>query len=320
MLPVELLQVSQLTIHAADTGKVGIQNQKTTLIDVLVQMHTKSREVRFTESSLLAIQLFKQRLHMSGLLGSRNEGIKMLVKSHQPRFILFPHRHIRKHQRSINRIIEQSHSPKSLLHHPAFIYHTVNLLRAFVLIDIYHQFMPAGTRFPVDSPVVISLYIFLDLLKFRLMAYPADTLDTQFGKVITHCQQFVSVKHQIGRIYLDILRLPTSVPTGNQPDFVGYKYTDLPERIYSATGRTKMVTDCFPLVWLKGGPETDIPILEDKRYFIYDLQRERTRISTFDTNAHFIVIAIGETVGTSTECLNPLGTVENISVCRYQHE
>ena len=81
-----------------------------------------------------------------------------------------------------------------------------------------------------------------------------------------------------------------------------------------------MVTYCFPLVRLKGSPETDIPILEDKRYFIYDLQRERTRISTFDTNAHFIVIAIGETVGTSTECLNPLGTVENISVCRYQHE
>ena len=69
-----------------------------------------------------------------------------------------------------------------------------------------------------------------------------------------------------------------------------------------------------------GLTETDIPILEDKRYFIYDLQRERTRISTFDTNAHFIVIAIGETVGTSTEYLNPLGTVENISVCRYQHE
>ena len=37
-------------------------------------------------------------------------------------------------------------------------------------------------------------------------------------------------------------------------------------------------------------------------------------------DAHFIVIAIGETVGTLTECLNPLGTVENISVCRYQHE
>lgn len=57
------------------------------------------------------------------------------------------------------------------------------------------------------------------------MAYPADTLDTQFGKVITHCQQFVSVKHQIGRIYLDILRLSTSVPTGKQPDLVGHKYT-----------------------------------------------------------------------------------------------
>ena len=55
MLTVEPLQVSQLAIHAADTGKVSIQNQKTTLIDVLVQMHTKSREVRFTKSSLLAI-------------------------------------------------------------------------------------------------------------------------------------------------------------------------------------------------------------------------------------------------------------------------
>ena len=59
MLTVEPLQVSQLAIHAADTGKVSIQNQKTTLIDVLVQMHTKSREVRFTKGSLLAIQLFR---------------------------------------------------------------------------------------------------------------------------------------------------------------------------------------------------------------------------------------------------------------------
>ncbi len=64
------------------TGEIGIQNQKTTLVDVLVQMHTKSREVRFTKSSLLAIQIFEQRLHMSGLLGSRHESVEVFIESY----------------------------------------------------------------------------------------------------------------------------------------------------------------------------------------------------------------------------------------------
>ena len=150
------------------------------------------------------------------------------------------------------------------------------------------------------------------------MAYPADTLDTQFGQIITHCQQFIPVKHQVGRVYFDILWLPTRVPTRKQTDLTGYKYADLSERVNAATGRAKMITDRFPFVRLESRPEADIPILEDKRYFIYDLQRDRTRISTFDTDTHFIIIPIGETVSTSTGCLNPFGLIESISICQHK--
>ena len=41
VLAVQLLQISQLAIQAADAGKIGIQHQKTAFVDALVQMYAQ---------------------------------------------------------------------------------------------------------------------------------------------------------------------------------------------------------------------------------------------------------------------------------------
>ena len=51
---------------------------------MLVQMNTKSGEIRFAKSSLLAIKIFEQCLHMSGLLGSRHKGVEMFIEVTRP--------------------------------------------------------------------------------------------------------------------------------------------------------------------------------------------------------------------------------------------
>ena len=56
--------------------------------------------------------------------------------------------------------------------------------------------------------------------------------------------------------------------------------------------------------------EIDIPLLEDKRNLVDNLQRDGTRITIFHTDSHFVFIAIGETVGTVTFCLNRVGTIK----------
>ena len=209
---------------------------------MFVQMHTKSREIRLSESSLLTIQILQQRLHISRLPGSRDKSIEVFIKGHQSGFVFFPHGNIRKHQRSINRIIQQSHPTKSLLHHPSFIYHIVNLLRTFILIYIHHKLMPACTRFPVNRTIIVSLYILFDLFKLRMMSHPANTLYSQLGQIITHRQQFILMKHQIRRIHLDIQRFRTGITTGNQPNPSGHKNSDIPKRINTATGRTQTIS------------------------------------------------------------------------------
>ena len=62
------------------------------------QVHAQGGEVGFPESGLLRIKTFEQSLHLPRLLGSRDKGIEMFVKSHQPRFIIFTYSHIRKNK------------------------------------------------------------------------------------------------------------------------------------------------------------------------------------------------------------------------------
>lgn len=50
---------------------------------MLVQMNTKSGEIRFAKSSLLAIKIFEQCLHMSGLLEAGTKGVEMFIESYQ---------------------------------------------------------------------------------------------------------------------------------------------------------------------------------------------------------------------------------------------
>ena len=170
--------------------------------------------------------------------------------------------------------------------------------------------MPAGTCLPVYRPVIIPFDVFLYLFEFRMMPHSANTLYPQFGQIVAHSQQLILVQHQIRRIYLDIQRLPTSITPGNQSDPTGYKHPDPPERVNTPLRRAETITNRFPFICLKLYPEIDIPLLEDKRNLVDNLQRDGTRITIFHTDSHFVFIAIGETVGTVTFCLNRVGTIE----------
>ena len=58
-------------------------------------------------------------------------------------------------------------------------------------------YIPAGTCFPVNRTVIIPLYILFNLLKLRMMPNPANTFYSQFCLIITYCQQFILMEHQI---------------------------------------------------------------------------------------------------------------------------
>ena len=168
-------------------------------------MHTKCREVRFSKRRLLCIQAFKQGLHLPCLFGGRNKRIEMLIKSNQSGLVILAHGNIREHKRGIDSIVQQCHSLKGLLHNAFLINHIVYLLRTLILVYIHHQLMPPGTGFPVDSTVIVPFHILFYLLEFSLMSYSPDLLDTQFRKIIAHSKQFITMKHQIGRIYFYLL-------------------------------------------------------------------------------------------------------------------
>ena len=197
---------------------------------MFIEMHAERGKVCFTKGSLLAIEILKQSLHLTGSLWGRNKRIEMFIESHDPCLVLFP--------QGINSIVQQGHPAKCLLHNPSLVYHTVNLLWTFILIYIHHKFMPAGTGFPVDCTVVIPLDVLFYLFEFSMMPHTTNTLDSQLRQIITHCQQFIAMQHQIRRIHFNILLLSACITPGEQTYPTGYEYANLSETINSPACRT----------------------------------------------------------------------------------
>lgn len=162
----------------------------------------------------------------------------MVAERYNTCLVFLPHRDIRKHQRGIDGIIKVGHTPESLLHHPTLINDIENLLRTLVLIYIHHQSGSAGCGSPVDQPEIIARNVILDLFEFRMIAHLPYFLDTHFRKIVAHSQQFITGKHQIGRIHLDITRLAQSKPTLYQTYRCGSENTDMPKGINSTLRRT----------------------------------------------------------------------------------
>ena len=139
--------------------------------------------------------------------------------------------------------------------------------------------MPPGTGFPVDSTVIVPFHILFYLLEFSLMSYSPDLLDTQFCKIIAHSKQFITMKHQIGRIYFYLLPFTAGQTTLYQPQAGRGKHTDHSEIIYTAMVGTQIVNNRLCLSTIKGKLETNITLLKDYRYFIYYRQMDRERIT-----------------------------------------
>ncbi len=169
------------------------------------------RIVSLAKLRLFGIQGLLNRLHLSLLLRRRHKGPELVGKGHQASFILLIDCDVREHQGRIDGIIQECHLLKGLLHHTSFVNDRENLLRAFVLIDIDHQLMTTGRGTPVDSTVVITHDIVLNLFKVGVITYTTDTLDSHLRKVIAHSQQFILAKHHIRRIDLNVLRFTTGI-------------------------------------------------------------------------------------------------------------
>ena len=317
---IELLQVSQLAVHTAHGREIGIKHQQAALAHVFVQMYAKRREVGFAEIRLLAVQALQQALHVPRLFGSGDKRIEALAEGCQPGFVFLLHRHERKHQRSIDGIIEQRHAPESLLHHPSLIYHIVYLLRTFVLIDVHHQLVAARAGFPVDSAVVISLHIIFYLFELRVMPHPAYALDAKLRKIVAYSQKFVVMKHPVRRIYFDVLRLCTGVAAGKKTYPRGGEHPDSPERIDSPSRRAKGIDKRFFSLAAERDAHLPVALLKDERDFVDYLQPHRMSVTAFQADADFILIAVGETVGAAAESPYAPHTVKQEAVRRHKQD
>ena len=117
------------------------------------------------------------------------------------------------------------------------------MLRAFVTIDIHHEFMLPSTCFPVDSTILIALHIIFYLFKFGIISDTSNPLDAHLGKVIAHRKQFVSVQHQIGRIDLHVLCIAQAISALHKSDDGACKTTNPPKGINSSLHWSERVTN-----------------------------------------------------------------------------
>ena len=178
---VELKKIRQLPLHADTIGKTRIEHQERTLADVQVYPIYQGRIVGFGKAGLLAIENLQDVLHMAGVSGGWHEILETGAEGYDARLVFLAHRHIRKHQRGVDGIIQISHPPESLLHHPTLVDDAEHLLRTLVLIHVHHQTGGAGGDLPVDEPEIITRHIIPDLFKLGMIAHTANLLDAEFG-------------------------------------------------------------------------------------------------------------------------------------------
>ena len=155
--------------------------------------------------------------------------------------------------------------------------------------------MTTGRGTPVDSTVVITHDIVLNLFKVGVITYTTDTLDTHLRKVIAHSQQFILAKHHIRRIDLNVLRFTTGIAALYKSQQRTHKDTYTSKAIDATLRWAQLIGDCslthFPDVSLK----QNVTTLEDGRHLVDNLRMNPEGITALQTDAHRIIVAIRET-------------------------
>ena len=150
-----------------------------------------------------------------------------------------------------------------------------------------------------------------------MMPHPADALYTQLGQVVTDGQQLIPMKHQIGRIYLDILRSTASISAGKQSHPACHKHPNPSERVNPPPRGTQMIGNRPALTRPELHPEINIPQLKYKRNLIHYFHSYRIRITALHTYVHGVLISVGETSSTLTESPDATNAIEHNPI--HQH-
>ena len=178
--------------------------------------------------------------------------------------------------------------------------------------------MPPRTRLPVDGPVVVALYIVLDLFELGVVSYPPYLLDAHLGQVVAYGEKLVPVQHEERRVNLHVFRTAQCIAAFHKADGRTDETADVSEGIHTALCGDKTVTDGSPGLRTEPDPVVYVASLEHRGSLIDDGQPHRERIFTFQMYPDLVPVAVGEAVRTISSCIHPPAMIKQQSVSRNQ--
>ena len=177
------------------------------------------------------------------MLRRSNERVHFISKGYQASLIITAHSNVRQNQRSIDTIVEKSHSSERLLHNTPLIDNREYLLRTFVMIDIHHQLIATCTCLPVYTSVFIALHIVFYLLKLSVVTCPTYTLYTHLCEIIAYRKKFIAIEHHIRRIDLNVFCIAQSITTFDKSQDSTCETTNLTKRIDATLHWSERITN-----------------------------------------------------------------------------
>ena len=132
--------------------------------------------------------------------------------------------------------------------------------------------------------------------KLRLVAHAAYALGSRLGEVVADGQQFVLAEVQERRVDGDILRFALRKAPLNESDTGADEHADAAEAVDTASDRMQRIAQCLALARPQSGSIADVPPLENVGSLVDDLCLYGERIAALQTDAHVVVVAVGESV------------------------
>ena len=265
------------------------------------------------------IKIVENGPHVARAALRTNHSVKLLLKGNHSRLVFLVHRDIAKHKRGIDSIVQQSHAVKCLLHHSALVNHTDHLLRLLIGVNVNHELVAPGCCLPVNSAIVVTTHIVLDLLKLGVVATAPNLLYAQFSEIVADGKQFILIEHQVTGIDLNVLLFSTSEAPLNQAYGRRSKHTYLSKTIHSALGGAQMISDDFALILACLEGKVQVSTLEHKGYLVDHVELDRETITTLQPYLHLVFVAIGKTFGTHAASLQATLAIEQHQVDDQQN-
>src|SRR5690606_2618047 len=122
----------------------------------------------------------------------------------------------------IHGIIKQAEAVKGHMHHATLVDNAIDLLRPLVLILIDHQLRATTGSLPVDTAIVITPLIRLDVLEFIAVAYSSDFLDPELPRCSRDRLQLKFFHLQYRRINRDHLSTTLGDTFAYKPEWRTY--------------------------------------------------------------------------------------------------